>query len=140
MGEYTSALANSAAVNGHKSAYLIWGISDASREVVGTTFKPGQTKGKGNESLEPWLTRSLTPHIRLQFHEWIHEGKSVVMLEIARATQTPIFFQGRRFVRVGSHKKPLDSLPAKERDLWSILSQISFELGIARSNLSGGEV
>lgn len=40
IGEYVSALANSAALCGRSSAYLIWGVEDASRSIVGTSFDP----------------------------------------------------------------------------------------------------
>ncbi|MBE2234495.1 MAG: putative DNA binding domain-containing protein [Anaerolinea sp.] len=40
IGEYLSALANAAALDGKPSAYLLWGIDDATHEVVGTTFAP----------------------------------------------------------------------------------------------------
>ena len=48
IGEYLSALANSTALHGRDVGYLVWGIDDTTRQVVGTTFKPRQAK-KGNE-------------------------------------------------------------------------------------------
>ena len=40
IGEYISALANSAALAGKAAAYLVWGIRDSDHAVVGTTFEP----------------------------------------------------------------------------------------------------
>ena len=40
IGEYISALSNSAALNGKETAYIIWGIDDITHEVVGTAFSP----------------------------------------------------------------------------------------------------
>jgi len=51
IGEYISALANSAALAGKANAYLVWGIDDESHTLVGTRFDPGQ-KRVGNEELE----------------------------------------------------------------------------------------
>ena len=48
IGEYISALANSAALEGKAHAYIAWGINDLSHEVVGTSFNPRKEK-KGNE-------------------------------------------------------------------------------------------
>lgn len=58
IGEYLSALSNTAAIEGKANAYVVWGVRDGTHEVVGTTFKPTQVK-KGNEELESWLLRLL---------------------------------------------------------------------------------
>jgi predicted HTH transcriptional regulator len=55
IGQYISALANSAALHGQTQAYLLWGVEDATRKVVGTTVHP-ETVKVGNESLVNWLT------------------------------------------------------------------------------------
>lgn len=39
LGEYISALSNSAAVEGKKEAFFVWGIDDKTHELVGTEFK-----------------------------------------------------------------------------------------------------
>ena len=44
IGEYISALANSAALEEKAFAYLLWGVDDATRQVVGTTFDPGTAR------------------------------------------------------------------------------------------------
>lgn len=140
IGEYISALANAAALVGRESAYMAWGIEDATHKVVGTTFKPRKTKGKGNEDLEPWLTRLVSPPLHFQFHEWTHRGRPVVLLQIPRATHCPVAFLGERYVRVGSHKKPLKALPAKEQSLWASFAKTSFEQGIAKADVPADEV
>lgn len=50
IGEYISALANSAALCNKEHAYLIYGVDDKSKEVVGTDFDFNNSK-KGNEPL-----------------------------------------------------------------------------------------
>ena len=50
IGEYVSALANSAALAGKAFAYVAWGISDIGHEVVGTSFEPAAAR-VGNEEL-----------------------------------------------------------------------------------------
>ena len=47
IGEYISALANAATLVGKETAYLIWGVTDGTHEIVGTKFKPRKTKGSG---------------------------------------------------------------------------------------------
>lgn len=46
LGEYLSALANSAALLGKVNAYLVWGVDNETHDIVGTTFKPADKKRK----------------------------------------------------------------------------------------------
>nr|MDP2189772.1 putative DNA binding domain-containing protein [Rhodoferax sp.] len=48
IGEYISALSNAAALAGQRNGYLVWGVEDTSRKVLGTTFNPQQAR-VGNE-------------------------------------------------------------------------------------------
>ena len=68
IGEYISALSNSAVLNGKANAYLLWGIDNENHQIVGTAFKPERTK-KGNEELENWLLRLLNPRIHFRFYQ-----------------------------------------------------------------------
>src|SRR2546421_12315576 len=68
IGEYISALSNSAALLKEQSGFIVWGIDDATHAVVGTTFKPHKEK-IGNQELESWLTVHLTPRINFTIHE-----------------------------------------------------------------------
>ncbi len=139
IGEYISALSNSAAMCGKTSAYLVWGIDDKTHEVTGTTFKPALKK-TGGEELENWLLRLLSPKINFRFYEAEVEGKNVVVLEIARAFRHPVQFQGNEYIRIGSYKRKLKDFPDKERELWRIFDSITFEEDIASSNRSADEV
>ena len=49
IGEYISALANSAALYGKKSAYVVWGLRDDDQEVIGTDFRPSVSRHKQQE-------------------------------------------------------------------------------------------
>lgn len=69
IGEYLSALANAAALNGKANAYVVWGVDDQTHRVVGTTFSAAAAK-KGNEPLETWLLRLLTPKLHFRFQEF----------------------------------------------------------------------
>lgn len=78
IAERISALANSAALHGREFGYLIWGVEDGTKNVVGTTFRPRQSK-KGNEELENWLMRSQHPQVSFQIFEWSHQGVTMVL-------------------------------------------------------------
>ena len=130
IGEYLSALANSAAMTGKAHAYIVWGISDKDHTVVGTTFKPRSAK-VGNEELENWLLRLLAPRIYFNFFELIIDDRAIVVLEVERAFRHPVQFKGQEYIRVGSYKKKLKEFPEKERALWRIFDQTPFESRIA---------
>lgn len=139
IGEYLSALANAAALTGKVHAYLVWGVDNDTHEAVGTSFDPGRTK-VGNEELENWLLRLLSPKINFRFHSFSAEGKSLVLLEIGAAFRHPVQFKGTEYIRVGSYKKKLKEFPEKERELWRIFDRIPFEREIAAENVSVDEV
>lgn len=126
IGQYLSALANGAALNGKALAHLIWGVEDQTHRIVGTDFSPSATR-KGNEPLESWLLRLLTPKIHFHFHELTVDGVPVVLLEVGRAFRHPVRFQGEEFIRIGEAKKPLKEAPDRERTLWRIFDTTPFE-------------
>jgi len=139
IGEYISALSNSAALHRKEAAFLIWGIADDTHEVVGTHFQPHQAK-KGNEELENWLLRLLQPRIDFSIHEFDYDGKHIVLFEILPASHTPVRFKGTRYIRIGTYKKKLKDYPKKERELWAIFSERPFENGIAQSGVTSDDV
>lgn len=139
IGEYLSALANSAALVGKANAFLVWGVQDADHQVVGTTFDPSTAK-MGNEELENWLLRSLAPKINFHFHEVLVDAARVVVLEVERAMREPVQFQGSEFIRVGTYKKRLKDFPEKERSLWRIFDTLPFESGTAAEHVSDDDV
>ncbi len=139
IGEYLSALANSAALCGKAFAYLVWGIEDSSHDIVGTKFSPAAAK-IGNEELENWLLRLLSPKIHFRFFEFELNGASIVLLEIGRAFRHPVQFKGQEFIRVGSYKKRLKEFAEKERELWRIFDQTPFEKLVAAEELATEDV
>lgn len=139
IGEYLSALANSATLHGKQTAYVVWGIDDESHEVIGTDFRPKQTKYKQQE-LESWLLQKIEPKINFDFHEVSANGVTVVVLEIAVANHRPVKFDGVEYIRIGSYKKKLAEFPEKERELWRIFDRVPFERQIAKENVSDQEV
>lgn len=139
IGEYLSALANSAALEGKAFAYLVWGVRDGDHVIVGSKFAPRAAR-VGNEELENWLLRALTPKIHFRFFEVMVDGLAVVLLEVERAFRQPVQFQGHEFVRVGSYKKRLKDFPERERGLWRLFDKAPFESGVAAERLPDDEV
>lgn len=139
IGEYLSALANSAALNGKANAYLLWGIENDTHEIIGTTFSPSAKK-IGGEEIENWLLRLLSPKIYFRFFEFEMDGHAIVLLEIGQAFRHPVQFKQQEFIRVGSYKKKLKDYPEKERELWRIFDAMPFEKQIAAEHVSDDDV
>ena len=139
IGEYLSALSNSARLSDKDAGYLVWGVADGTHEVVGTSFRP-HNKKKGNQQLELWLANLLKPTYQFSVPYVSTEGKAIVILEIQPAQNAPTRWMSTAFIRVGSNKKKLAEYVEKERRLWSLLSQSPFEKDVAASDLSVEEV
>ncbi|MCL6272143.1 putative DNA binding domain-containing protein [Sansalvadorimonas sp. 2012CJ34-2] len=126
LGAYISALSNGAALSGKLNGYMVWGIDDASHKVIGTDFVPATDK-RGGQELESWLLQKLSPRIYFTFHSLNVDEKPVVILEIAKASHTPVQFDSTEFIRIGSYKKKLKDFPEKERALWRAFDATPFE-------------
>lgn len=119
LGQYISALSNSAAIEGKKNAYFIWGIHDATHVVTGTTFNSNMDIKK--EPLKHFLARKIHPDLNFTFEEITYEGKNIVVLTIPAARTVPTSFDNERFIRIGSSKESLRKYPEKESHLFDVL-------------------
>lgn len=122
IGQHISALSNAAALHYKEAGFIVWGIEDSTHDVVGTTFRPRQKK-VGNEELENWLLRLLTPRIDFSIFEFDHHGQAIVLFRVQPARHTPVRFKGEAFIRVGSYTQKLNHFSEKERKLWAIFSE-----------------
>ena len=120
IGQYLSAMANTAALQGHDRAWVVWGVADGSHVVTGTSFDPFKRK-VGNQALVMWLQTMTQPRADFAFHELAHPQGRVVMLEVHPARSAPVAFQHLRYIRVDSHKVKLSDYADKEARLWARL-------------------
>ena len=139
IGKYISALANSAAMLGKPEAYLIWGVDDDTKEIVGTQFKPKEKK-KGGEPFITWLERNIDPRLVIKFEEMKLNEKWVVILIIHMTVSRPVSFQTQRYIRSGSSIKNLSDYPEKERALWKSFNSVSFEKEFAKTDCNIDDV
>ena len=119
LGEYISALANSAVIAGKKYGYFVWGVHDKTHEIKGTSFDCNQDVK--NEPLKHFLARQLSPDTNFTFDEVEMEGKKVVLLTIPAAKSVPTAFANERYIRIGSSKENLRKYPEKEAYLFELL-------------------
>ena len=139
IGEYVSALSNTAALYNQEHAFMIWGVNNETHNLTNTSFDPFKSV-KGNQDLSLWISTQLDPQVQFYFHKTIIEGKRVVLLEIGRAFSSPIKFRGEDYIRIESAKKKLKDFPDTERELWAIFSKKPFESLIAMENVSADYV
>lgn len=135
IGEYISALANAACLHEKQRAYLIFGIQDKTKKIIGTTFNHSTQKEQGQELLS-WLHNQLKPGAFFTFHELEREGRRIVITEINPADGFPVSFRNENYIRIGTYKKRLKDYPAQEKELWNRLTRASFETQIAMNGVS----
>jgi predicted HTH transcriptional regulator len=139
IGEYISALSNSACYHKKEYAYLVFGVENETHNLVGTTFSPRQTK-IGNQELENWLATQLNPRIDFNIFEFDFEEKHFAIFRISATRNTPVSFRGEYYIRIGSYKKRLDDHPERERKIWQADKQPVFENEIAAANVSENDI
>lgn len=150
IGQYISALGNSALYTQNPNAFLIWGVADYDHSFTGTTFDPWKAKAK--QSTKPsdasaqmplitFLEKFVDPKLDLAFSSHSIHDKNIIVLSINVANATkPIKFHGEEYIRSGSSKTKLNNHPEKERQLWIALESKKFESGIAKENLDFEDV
>lgn len=119
LGQYISALSNSAAIEGRKNAYFVWGIHNDTYSVTGTTFNSNMDIK--NEPLKHFLARQITPDLNFTFNETVYEEKKFVVLTIPAAKTVPTSFSNERYIRIDSSKESLRKYPEKESYLFEVL-------------------
>lgn len=119
LGKYLSALSNVACLIGESRGYLLFGVDNDTHEVVGTSFDPYVTKGKGNQDLLLWLSNGLQPNVGFEVFIVEHPKGRAVLFDISPAFDRPVKFYGTAYIRVGSSLTELAKHPEKERAIWA---------------------
>ena len=134
VGQYISSLSNSAILHEQNHGYLVFGVRNDDHEVVGTSVDI-DAQMVGNDRFLFWLVKMLEPHIEVQHHRIMYDGKKVEILCVQPPYQHPIRFKKIAYVRVASAQQPLTNHPEIERAIWAITSRYSFEATITEANV-----
>lgn len=118
IGQYLSALANSARLVGQPSGYLVFGVTDGTHEVKGTEFDPARTKSKG-QALGVWLANNLSPDPGFEVEVVDHPEGRVVVFRVGPARGRPVRFRGTAYVRIGASTTELSRHPVREKRIWN---------------------
>lgn len=100
IGEYFSALSNEANLRGLERAWLVFGVSNKTRGVVGTSYREDAER---LHSLKQQVAQSTEPSVTFRdIHELQHTGGRVLLLEIPAAPRgIPIAWKGHYHARAG---------------------------------------
>jgi len=139
IGQNISALSNGACLFKQPFGYLVFGVRDNDKKIVGTTFKPLSHK-KGNELFEHWLLQRLNPRVDIRVHEFMYEGLFLSLFEIPAATGQPIDFYHEAYIRVGGITRKLREFPEKAKKIWQNDPSSEFEKTIALDGLTVNDV
>jgi ATP-dependent DNA helicase RecG len=139
IGEYISALANSAMLAEKDRAYLVFGVEDGSRNKVGTTVRLTNMK-KGGEDFQNWIARLLEPHLLVEMVDFQCDDANFSIICIEPSYDRPVKFSGAEYIRLGQNKRRLSDFPQHERSIWLMTGRRKFENAIALSNQSAANV
>lgn len=100
IGRYFSAMANEANLRSEDGAWLVFGVDNATRTVVGTDYRPEVER---LQSLKIQISSDTEPSITLRDIHELHTAQGrVLLLEIPAAPQgMPIAWKGHYYARAG---------------------------------------
>ena len=106
IGEYVSALGNEANLRGQERAWLVFGVHDRQRTVVGTHYRPDTERLNG---LKHQIAQGTQPGISFRnIHVLQHPQGRVILFEIPAAPRgIPIAWKGHYYARAGESRVPL---------------------------------
>lgn len=139
IGKTISALANAACLLDQPVAYMLWGIEDNTRRVIGTTFDPTNQTQK-REPLNFWLNKRLKPNLDFRFENIEYKGFNLVILTIPATTTCPAEFEQTAYIRIGSATPKLSDNPAKLGSLWTKIQSYVWESSIAIAFQTSDEI
>lgn len=106
IGEYFSALSNEANLRNVERAWLVFGISDKTRAVVGSGYRMEMERLQG---LKSQIAQATEPSITLRdIHVLEHSQGRVVLFEVPPAPRgIPIAWKGHYYARAGESRASL---------------------------------
>jgi ATP-dependent DNA helicase RecG len=119
LGEYISGLSNAACVNNQAFGYLILGVDDNDHSVKGTNYNFKNRK-QGNEELEFWIRRYLSPSIRFEYFECNYDAThKIEIFRIPAAVGEPTNFQGKASIRLATSLTQLKDYPLYAKHIYN---------------------
>jgi len=100
IGKYFSALSNEANLRGHERAWLVFGVDNKSRKIVGSSYREDRER---LHSLKHQIAQNATPSITVrEIHELQTQYGRAVLFEIPPAPRgMPVAWNGHYYARAG---------------------------------------
>ena len=100
IGKYFSALANEANLHNHEKAWLIFGVDNRTRSIVGSQYRSDSVR---LQSLKHQIAQDTEPSITFrEIHELSHPDGRIILFEIPAAPLgIPIAWKGHYYARAG---------------------------------------
>lgn len=107
LGKYFSALSNEANLHHHEFAWLVFGVHDKTREIIGTSYKNSPVS---LQKLKQDFSQHTTNNITFRdIHSIEIEGKRILLFQIPAAPcGVPVAWQGHYYARRGESLSALD--------------------------------
>ncbi len=119
LGEYISGLSNAACINNQAFGYLVLGIDDNDHAIKGTNYDFKKRK-QGNDELEFWIRRFLSPSIRFEHFECDYDAThKIEVFRIPAAVGEPTNFQGKASIRIGTSLTQLKDYPLYAKKIYN---------------------
>lgn len=119
IGEYISAVANGACLSGKEYGYIIWGVKDKPKVLIGTTIN--FDKDIDNEPYKHYLARNLKPSLPFEVIEREYLNKRIVILQVPASKSIQTKYKDVSYFRLGSSKEKVNKYPEWEQKLNSTL-------------------
>lgn len=112
IGRYFSALSNEANLQGRDAAWLVFGVQDKTRQIVGSAYRP---EAERLQAIKEQIKNDTEPGVTFrQIHELQHPAGRVILFEIPPAPRgIPIAWKGHFYARSG---ESLGSLGFEKQD------------------------
>ncbi|MEX0810680.1 MAG: RNA-binding domain-containing protein [Chitinophagales bacterium] len=127
LGKYIFAISNAACIENQDYGYIVFGIQDETHQVIGTPYRFKHLK-EGNEELELWIRRLLTPSVRFQHFECNYQNKHIEVFKIPAAKGEPTNFKTQAYIRFNSSLTELKKYPDFNRAIYN--SEIDWSANI----------
>lgn len=130
IGKYFSALSNEANLKGVSKAWLVFGVENKTRRIIGSDYDASETAQNRPGGIKYQITQSTDPAMCFNRIEAVeHEQGRVIVFEIPAAPQgIPVAWKGHYYARTGENLVALglDKLDAIRRegleDDWSTVA------------------
>lgn len=133
IGCWISACANAAILAGKERGFLVFGVRDKPKKLVGTSVNL-QTMKKNGENFTNWISRAIEPRLMMEFLDFNHNSMKFAIITIEPTYDRPVKFSGTEYLRIGENTKKLGEFPNHERAIWLATGRRKFEDAIAATH------